>query len=159
MDETELLACHDLSPYGSRTIESVVARDLLPVTNTAKDYTLFEIPDDLLTLDRVTLGNGFRNISQLIPVYKEAGSLIGRYSREYKMRHLGIKSLAILRNSGQLVFAPAYHFEPGNVDPKLPIGDFSKSVKELLHHVLYGRKIVSLVNSLEVGYHDARNES
>lgn len=155
----EFLACHDLSPYGERTDDAEKSPDLLPIEYVGKDYTLFKIPDDLLTLDRITLGNGFRDINNLIPVYQEAGSLIGKYSKEYKMRHLGIKSLAMLRNSGQLVFAPAYHFVDDGATSDLPIREFSKSTKELLNHVLFGRKIMFLVFSAKIGYYNARDES
>ena len=161
--DTEFLACHDLLPYGVRSQESVAShldsQNILPIASEGSDYTLFEIPNDLLTLDRITLGQGSKEISKLVPVYEEVGNLIGKYSREYRMRNLGIKSLAMLRNSGQLVIVPPYHFEPGEDDPTKVIGDFTRSVNEMLSHVLYGRKIVRLVHSSQLGFSHARTES
>ena len=162
-DDIEYLACHDLSPYGARTeeLESTkpVPTDILPLAEKHSDYTLFKIPKDLLSLDRLTLGHGTRDIDELKPVYEEAGKLIGELSRKYAIHDLGIKSLALLRNSGQLVIVPPYHFELGTDEPTITLRDFSKSIRQLLSHIVYGRKISKLAHSSEAGFYHGRDET
>ena len=162
-EQTEFLACADILPYGSRNTEAdphhIVPSDLLPIAEKGADYTLFEIPEDLLSLDRITLGNGFRDFSTLEPVYEETGKLIGRQSKTHTMRNLGVKSMAMLRKNGQLVFVPPYHFEIGQADPSKVMGDFSESVHRLLDQILYDKAIEALINRLVTGFKDVREES
>ncbi len=162
-NDVEYLACRDLAPYGARTREIESANqtpmDILPLAEKHTDYTLFKLPKDLLSLDRLTLGHGTKDIDELKPIYEKAGELIGELSRNYVIHGLGIKSLAMLRSSGQLVIVPPYHFELGKDVTATTLRDFSKSIRQLLTHIVYGRKIAKLTHSSEAGFYHGRDEA
>jgi hypothetical protein len=163
VDDTEYLACHDLYPYGDITKEigpeKPNSRYVLPLAEIHSDYTLFELPKDLLSLDRLLLGHWTKNLDEIKPVFKEAGRMVGELSRNYAIHDLGIKSLAMLRNNGQLVIVPPYHFKLGPEESTLAMRDLSKSIHRLLRHIMYGRKIADIIHSSEVGFYYGRDET
>jgi hypothetical protein len=114
----EFIAVEDLQPYGDRTQEALFSNeaqpfsDLLPIDHVGEDYTVFRKPVDLLPVVALTLGSRSSDGS-LDNLYAHVGRQVALDARKFTMRDLGIKNLALLRESGQLVFIPPFHFKYG----------------------------------------------
>ena len=110
------IAVNDTRPYGERTVESDASKDLLGLETTGEDYTLFSVPESLLTLSALALGSGGRSAPMLSPTFEETGKMLRRQADRYKLEKPSLNNLAMIRQTGDLVFLPPFHFEKGATD-------------------------------------------
>lgn len=118
-DDNQWLAVHSLRPYGERTgpLNSINKdTDLVPVKYQGDDYSLFKLPEDLLTLSSATLGSGKTSMPELIKVYNNLGHWLGKMSLKYEMNQWQISNMAILRKTGLVVCVPPFNFKTGATD-------------------------------------------
>lgn len=146
----EFIAVEDLSPYGDRTQEALFSAevlpysDLLPINHVGDDYTVFRKPVDLLPIVATTLGSRPRSDRALDNLYVHVGKQVALDARKFTMQNLGIKNLALLRESGQVVFIPPYHFRYGLPRSGRIRHNLASSIEKSLQPVLSDARIREL---------------
>ncbi len=164
----ERLAVPELLPYGLRTEESIApggrlgsprAHDLLALTDIGEDYSVFEVPEDLFTISAISLGTGNRHTEDLEPLYENVGKVVGLNAREFTMRNIGMSSLAFLRDRGQVVFIPPFHFQRGKINEGRIKQNLSHSINTSLYPVFHEDRINALIQRTFEGFDDGRRST
>ncbi len=153
-DDSQWLAVHSLRPYGERTESSMSNdkdTDLVAIEYLGDDYTLFKLPDDLLTLSAATLGSGKANMPELSKAYDNLGHWLGKMSLKYAMNQWQISNMAILKKTGQVVCVPPFNFKTGATDETLLGVKIDKSLKKAFTSYMPENKINRLKNVLLKG--------
>ena len=149
----ERLAVRDPEPYGSLT--GADRPELMRITDIGSDYSIFEVPEDTLSLKAITLGTGRHNTRILRRTYRQVGEALGRLLRSTEMPLLGVDDFAVVRSDARVLLTPPIHFGQGTSSPLEQLGSLSESLTKSLMDQWNEDRIRELSGILGTGISDA----
>ncbi len=153
-DGSERFAVRETRAYGS--ISDVVRPDLMRVTGVGPDYSIFEVPEDTLSLRAITLGTGRGHSTDLLRgIYNRAGDAVGRLLTEVQAPLLSVADLAVVRPAATVLFIPPVHFGEGTSNPEEHINSLSASLEQYFGNVWNKSALRELSFVLATGVRDA----
>ena len=110
-DGKAYLAVRGQAPYGAvapADLQSAPITGLLTPVEATRSFTLFELPEDSLSLSAVTLGTGERHFDALLPIYRKVGSMLFTIMDRTGLRMplLEVTDIALDRSSGDVFMVP-----------------------------------------------------
>lgn len=112
---TELMAIHETAPYGEldkqQAHHTLYTQNLLKRALSYDNYYIVEVPEDVITVEAVTL-DAYERPHVLLPLYRNIGKLLHEAAaRDVRPPMLGVSDLALKRDTGVLVYVPPLQFE------------------------------------------------
>lgn len=151
----QFFAVRKTEPYGLLTATSA---EILPAEQThllhqaarGEDFTIFELPEDLLALRAVTLGTGRNRFEQLKNTYRRVGETAGQLITQYPTPELSVDDFAIVRHTGQVLVVPPMRFGEGHQDLEAHGATIAKSLVSTLDW-LPSEAVLAIAREVGVG--------
>lgn len=149
----ERLAIHDARAYGN--LSGTSHPELMRTVVTRSDYSIFEVPEDTLSLKAITLGTGRQSTELLLRTYQRVGEALGRMISDVRTPLLSVADFAILRPSESVLFIPPIHFGEGVDDPDAHAESFSTSLHRSFADLWDEPEVRALSQMVAEGIRDA----
>lgn len=149
-----LLAVKGKNPYGVVDASGPQIRpELLEVVETAADYTVFEVPEEVIGLKALTLGTGYKRLDLLHATYNRVGKVVAdALAHGVDVPGMAIDDIAISRRSGEVYLVPPLNFVTSEHNQhRLAETGLANSL-EGLHSVFDQDAIDSLRSDLREGF-------
>jgi hypothetical protein len=176
-DGSEHLAIPDIEPYGVRTQEAItpfgpdavsISDDLLRIENLdahdgssripRRDYSVLQVPESIRNMVAISMGTRGR-LNDLGELYFRTGRMLARTGENYTMPTVGLPDLALVRDTGRVVFIPLVKFGNGKTDNVQLKVDLAESIKEKLIEKHSPRVIGALIEAMTEGIDDGNSRS
>ncbi len=148
----EYLVIRGKRPYGTltKTALSDEAHEshLLHIVGRDDTGTVFEVPDELLSLPAATYGSRGRP-EVLLPVYQDLKTAIARVAQLGMIEHFGIDDFAVTRTTGDILLLPPMRVRKGTSMAQELLGKLAADIRRRYQPSLGSRGTAAIVNILE----------